>query len=126
MMRRREFLIGCTAAVCTLGATCDQTDQNGPVEPNRDGFLQLTGESFRVLDEDLNVVYADLLALEDHGPAEGRDQYELVLRTAAPDLLEPGLYEFYHTRTGSFHAYMEPVQMDETGLRYEILFNQFH
>jgi hypothetical protein len=128
-MRRREFLVGCAAAaLCSLGAgptTCEgPSDPNAPVEPNRDGFLLLTGESFRVLDEEQRLVYAELVALEDGPVAAGLDQYVLRFRTQHADSLPSGLYEFYHTRTGAFYARIEPTHMDESGVLYASLFNQ--
>ena len=127
MLERREFLVGCAAALLSVGAApCGQSgepgaESDGPLDIGKEGFLRLRNESFRILDGSERVVYADLAAVEDGPVAPGLEQFSLRFQGDYSDWLEPGLYELYHTRMGGFHAYLDS-QAEAAGPVYTSVF----
>ena len=122
-IRRREFVVGGTAAVLSLGATCSGGEAR--LEADRAGFGELLGEEFRIFDEEGNVVYAQLQAIFDGPTIPDRNEYILELQSGPADFLEAGTYEFYHERMRAFHAHMDPSRTEAEGPVYSIVFNQF-
>ena len=130
-MDRRDFLLGAATAMASVGlggVGCFGREGDvaeGRVEPDREGFGALVGETFRILDAEGHATRAELVRVED-GPARAdRDEYTLVFRSDRRDYLEPKLYAFYHTRVREFLAYLEPLRDDARGRLYAIVFNQF-
>lgn len=123
MLDRREFVVGCAAAVCALGCPPGGGVNPGPLDPDRQGFLELLDEPFQVVVAG-QPVYADLIALDDGPVVPGQDQYVLRFRSEIADSFEAGLYELYHTQMGAFQAYIEPSHMDASHVFYASLFNQ--
>lgn len=130
MLARRDFLFLCASTAVTLGtgqrpAGAQPFGETGRVGPDRDGFLALLNEPFRVFDQAGGVAYAELLAVEDGPAAEGLEQFSLVFRGDHADFLEAELYGFHHPRLGGFFAYMDPTRDDEVGRRYVVHFSRF-
>ena len=124
MLDRREFVVGCAAALCSLGCPPGGGGNGGSLEVDRAGFTALMNEPFQVERPDGSVLYADLVALEDGPVAPGLDQFVLRFRADIGDSVEAGLYEFYHTQMGEFLARIDPSDMDASSVFYACLFNQ--
>lgn len=130
MLERREFLVGCAAALITVGTgPCGRPSpggagSDGPLDLSKAGFSQLTNESFRIFDGSERVVYANLVTVGDGPTVPGLDQFSLEFEGDFADWLEPGLYELYHTRMGSFQAFLDS-RAEAGGPVYESFFNKF-
>lgn len=121
MLERREFLIGCGAAVLTTGLhpvpSATSSTGKGVAVPSvlsRNRFLALLNSRFEV-DAPSGRRVLELVAVADGPCCSGLEQFSLTLRDPQGRALEAGTYAVRHPELNGLALYLQPVREDATG-----------
>jgi hypothetical protein len=139
---RREFVrqVGTiAAAAAALNPIHARTQraggskENGPIMPaelNHALFASRVGAAFEAtinpaLTVTLELVEATLLPAQPNRPAAlgARPPFSLLFRAPREAVLPQRTYELRHPEMGAFGIFLVPIGPDETGPRYEAVFN---
>jgi len=114
-MKRREFVIGCSAALIATGiapvilkAATPDTVFTGIPALSSERFKQLVGSNFNVYTKDWSIVRMQLLKVEDQRPSAQLDQFQLSFQTSPNTALQEGLYLVNHEQDGDLHLFLSP------------------
>ncbi|GGJ45023.1 DUF6916 family protein [Deinococcus roseus] len=93
---------------------------------NIEHFRPLIGETFDVQvnpQEAFEVVLAEASLLGgDVLPTSGRQPFSLVFRDASRRLVPQAIYQISHAALGTLDIFMVPLQPDQQGTRFEVIF----
>ena len=87
------------------------------------------GSTFRIYPESSDSLEVELVSATDlsespDGEAAGRGRpFSIVLSGPADVLLPQHIYRMEHPEIGTFDLFLVPIGPDETGMRYEAVFN---
>jgi Domain of unknown function (DUF6916) len=113
-MKRREFLVGCSAALAIAGTGAGVASASAEAPLSRDVFLAAKNKRFRVYGPDSHFLdELRLVAVEDRVkavPAGDVVQFDLVFEGAFDERLHEGAYLVQETESGRAHAmYLQPA-----------------
>ena len=97
--------------------------------PTAEDFKKHTGTQFRVQVEaprPLVLKLEEVLAYESHDHGNRMmERYSLFFRGPGDLWLQQGTYTFEHPSMGELLLFTVPIGRDESGFRYEVVFNYF-
>jgi hypothetical protein len=92
-------------------------------------FSQHVNTNYRVNVAEAAPIELELLEVKPHVSApiepDGMERFQIYFRGPANIFLPQGTYSFSHERMGDFDLFLVPVAKEESGFRYEAVFNYY-
>ena len=88
-------------------------------------FSECLHSSFHVQDRGQTVFTAELIEVADKNASPRMEQFSLVFRGPMTPALPQGIHELEHATLGKLQLFLVPLGPDDSGMRYEAVFNRF-
>ena len=92
---------------------------------NSQRFAECLNSSFRITDGGQELFSAELCEVTDKDTSPRMEQFSLIFRGPMTPVLPQGIRELEHATLGTMRLFLVPVGPDESGMRYEAVFNRF-
>lgn len=92
---------------------------------NRQSFSELLHTSFRVLLPDSPPLPMELIEVADQASSPQMESFFLIFRAPMKPFCRQSIYHIDHDTLGKFELFLVPIGPDETGMRYQVIFNRF-
>ncbi len=93
-------------------------------------FEECVGSAFRIHADSGGPIDATLIEAtpmgsrsDGSGAVAQRDAFSIVFRSPAEPVLPQKIYTLEHAKLGRFELFLVPIGPDESGMRYEAVFN---